>query len=471
MRYLLGILSLLLTAIGFAVGWWSHIHFGDSQWFLDSSSSSQSDHEHDREHQAEDAASQGEGSQIVKLTPAAMKNLKLKSQPVFPEMAWRYLDVPGAITDRPGYSDHRVSAPVESTVVRLHAFPGDSIRPGDKLITLNLFSETIQKSQSDLFKAARELELLSEQKKRLNAGVEQGAISASRLIEIENEVQRQNAVVDGLKQLLLSRGLPREALKKIAGGEFISTVEVTAPTWNGTASTNGLPLSQIDSTDIAYEVQELDVELGERVQAGDQVAVLSNHLNLLIEGTAFKQESFLISKAAENAWPIQAEFSDDSSDEWPVLDHPLVIHHLANSLDPDSRTLPFFIALTNQMRTYEKEGQEFTVWRFRPGQRVRLRVPIEQSSNVFVVPIQGVANEGTRTFVFVQDGELFHRIEVAIRHRDRLNVMIDSDGKLLPGSFVVQNAAAPLQRALKDQLQSGQPSNFHVHADGSVHSH
>jgi len=53
---------------------------------------------------------------------------------------------------------------------------------------------------------------------------------------------------------------------------------------------------------------------------------------------------------------------------------------------------------------------------------------------------------------------------------DRTNVAIANDGSLRPGSYIAQNAAASLNRVLKAQMASGQPTNIHVHADGSTHA-
>ena len=65
-----------------------------------------------------------------------------------------------------------------------------------------------------------------------------------------------------------------------------------------------------------YEVKELKVDLGQQVQAGQLLSMLSNHQDLYIEGSAFKKESTLLAKVAENSWPVQAEFSDDDCSPW-----------------------------------------------------------------------------------------------------------------------------------------------------------
>ena len=145
------------------------------------------------------------------------------------------------------------------------------------------------------------------------------------------------------------------------------------------------------------------------------------------------------------------------------------IHHMANSVDQTKRTFDFFVSLSNQSRTYEKDGKTFVVWRFRPGQRVRLHVPVEEFKDVIVLPAAAVVREGPEAYVFRQNGDLFDRRPVHVLHEDRLKVVIANDGSVSPGLYVAQSAAASLNRVLKAQSSSGVPAGMHVHADGTVH--
>ena len=106
-------------------------------------------------------------AKVLKLSPQARKNLGLVAKAAKPQTYWRTIQVPGAIVDRPGRSDRGVTAPAVGAVVQVHAFPGDTVKPGDRLFTLRLFSEYLQNTQSELFKATRETQLVKEQKARL----------------------------------------------------------------------------------------------------------------------------------------------------------------------------------------------------------------------------------------------------------------------------------------------------------------
>jgi membrane fusion protein, heavy metal efflux system len=219
-----------------------------------------------------------------------------------------------------------------------------------------------------------------------------------------------------------------------------------------------------------YEIQELKVDLGQQVQAGQLLTVLSNHRLLFIEGHAFKQEAPSLEQAAQNGWSIQVEFAEDDSRHWPPLDQSFEIRHLANTIDSASRTFDFFVPLTNQSRTYDKDGKTFIVWRFRPGQRVRLHIPVERLDNVIVLPASALAREGPEAYVFRQNGDLFHRVPVHVLHEDRLNVVLANDGSVAMGSYLAQGSAPSLNRVLKTQAAGRERADVHVHADGTTHA-
>ncbi len=426
--------------------------------------------------QEEQTAPPIQEAKTLKMSEQARKNLGLVSKPAKPQAYWRTIEVPGEIVDRPGYSDRGVTSPVVGVVTEVHAFPGDTVKPGDRLFTLRLFSEYLQNTQSELFKATREIQLITEQHARLEGLVKAGGVPESRLIELDNQLRRQKALIQSYQQDLLTRGLNPDQIKSVADGTFVSTIEVVAPPVvdHAAKSSEIQPVafhvtgSSIDG--LAYEVQELNVELGQQVQAGQLLSTLANHQALFIEGHAFKREASFLARAAENNWPIRCSFAEDDHVDWPPFDQTLEIRHLANSINSETRTFNFFIPLVNQSRAYDKDNQTFIVWRFRPGQRVRLQVPVEELKNVLVLPSAAIVREGPEAYVFQQNGDLFNRLPVHVLHEDRLQTVLANDGSVKAGLYLAQSAAASLNRVLKAQAASGIRADVHVHADGTVHA-
>lgn len=412
---------------------------------------------------------------VLKLSPQARKNLKLVSKPVVPQSYWRVVQIPGTIVDRPGRSDRGVTSPAVGVISKVHAFPGDTVRPGDRLLTLRIFSEYLQSTQKELFTATNEIQIAKEELDRIRPLAESGGIPKSRLIDLQNTIRRKQAITQAHRQDLLTRGLNPTQIDRVAKGEFVSEIDIVAPPLSqqsDAVTTIQTASFQSQSTDdgIAFELQQLNAELGQQVQAGQLLVTLADHSSLYIEGHAFKREATHLATAAQNGWSIKVEFVEDDGTTWPELAQSFEIRHLSNSIDAKSRTFDFYIPFQNQARTYKREGETFIVWRFRPGQRARLYVPVEEMTDVVVLPAAAVVREGPEAFVFQQNGDLFDRLPVQVLHEDRLNIVIANDGSVTPGLFLAQNAAASLNRVMKAQAASGMRADVHVHADGTVHA-
>ena len=387
----------------------------------------------------------------VTLSEQAQKNLRLTSQPLTPETYWKTVSVPGTVIDRPGQSDRSVVAPVTGVVARIHKVAGESVKPGDPLFTVKLLSEALHLTQTELFKATQEMKLAEEQKKRLTQSG--GAVPETRLIEADNQITRFQVAVKAYRQELLTRGLTGEQIDAAAGGAFVSEMVIPAPPRAG----DGTP----------SEVQEVKVELGQQVQAGQTLCLLANHQLLAVEGRAFRDELPLIERAVREGWAVEIDFGEADARDWPPLGRTFPVTYIANTIDPDSRTFRFLLPLENQTRAAERDGRTQRQWRFRPGQWVRLRVRTEAVPDVFVLPADAVVREGADYYLFRQNGDSFDRKPVRVLDHTRDRVVVANDGSVPPGIFVAQTGAAQLNRLLKSQ--SGSPAGFHVHADGSVH--
>src|SRR5262249_39042948 len=149
-----------------------------------------------------------------------------------------------------------------------------------------------------------------------------------------------------------------------------------------------------------YELEELKVQLGEQVQAGQLLCYLADHQSLYIEGRGFKEDAVLVERSAANGWPVAAAFTEDREGNWPELKQELAVQYVANALDPASQTFPFYIPLANQYREYSAAGKTYRIWRYRPGQRVRLGVRVQEVKDVFVLPAAAVVREGADAYVF-----------------------------------------------------------------------
>ena len=177
-----------------------------------------------------------------------------------------------------------------------------------------------------------------------------------------------------------------------------------------------------------------------------------------------------VQEAVKNGWEVEVELQDTEEGDWPVLPEKFPIDHVANVIDPESRTFAFYVPLENQWQSYSRDGKVRLLWRFRPGGQLRVRVPVEKFENVFVVPQAAIVREGPEAFIFRQNGEFFDRRPVELLYEDRLNAVIAADKSVRSGFYIAQNGAASLNRIMKSQASSGAPAGVHVHPDGTVHA-
>jgi len=430
---------------------------------------------HYRQSGSDPAAATKASAAVPELTAVTLKDesirgLGLNVQPVKLRDYPRSLDVPGSVVDLPGHCDYSVSAPVAGVVSQVSALPGDIVKPGQPLFTIRLVGEAMQLAQSELYKASEELRLDQELMARLEQS--RGSVPESRSFEARQQLRRHEAAVKSHRNDLLARGLSAEQADSVQTGTFVAQITVKVPEPPAAHLTH----TKEGTTDPAftYEVQDLKVKLGTQATAGEVVVVLANHHKLMIEGRVFDSEAGLVAAAANTGQDIEVDFPGIDPTAWPLEKPRFTIRSLGNTIDPASRTLPFFVPLENQSKSYLRDGKPYLIWRYRPGQRVRLRVPTALMDEVYVVPLGAVVKDGVESFVYRQSGEMFQRRPVRVLYEDRLNAVLANDGGISDGQYVATENAAALERARKAAQaklsKGGAKPGGHFHADGTYHA-
>jgi multidrug efflux pump subunit AcrA (membrane-fusion protein) len=208
------------------------------------------------------------------------------------------------------------------------------------------------------------------------------------------------------------------------------------------------------------EIDALKVEKGQHVEAGAPLCVLTDHAVLYAQGKAFEVDIAKLTAAAQNGWTVAAVF--ESNENRRQLVEGLRILYLANEIDADSRAFFFYVPLPNELvrDNTTDSGQRFIDWRFRPGQRARLLVPLEPASERIVLPVEAVVQEGAESYVFEYHRDHFDRRSVHVEYRDQDRVVIANDGVLKPGVQVAINGAYQLHLAA--QNKSAAPLDPHA---------
>ena len=221
--------------------------------------------------------------------------------------------------------------------------------------------------------------------------------------------------------------------------------------------------SPVDSK-IPLILQEVLVHKGETVAAGATLGALADYSELYIEGRAFEQDQDVLSQSAQRNWKITAVFEGAANSVQRVENLDLV--YSASEIDAEARSLSFFVRLPNEVarEVPSPNGQRFLDWKYRPGQRLQLLVPVEEWENQIVLPVEAIAREGAESFVFQQNGDHFDRVSVRVAYRDSAHVVVANDGSVFPGDVIALRGAHQMQMALKNKSGGGvDPHAGHNH--------
>jgi multidrug efflux pump subunit AcrA (membrane-fusion protein) len=361
--------------------------------------------------------------------------------------------VPAQVVERPAAGDRLVSAPLAGVVKQIHAAPLDRVKPGEPLFTLQIVSEALLSAQTGYYKTRRELDLTTVQFKQVEELAKEGAVPKARVVELDQQVQRLATALETGEHELKMRGLKPAQIAAVAKGDFVTEVTVNAPG---------------KDADPGFEVEELKVTLGEVVQAGQTVCRLADHNALYLECRVFAAEAALVHKAVGQGWKVSAEFDQGDGGDWPALAEGLEPRFFGNKVDAETQTVVFYIHLPNQFVEHGSPGKTYRQWRFRPGQRATVLVPVRKLTDVLVVPAEAVAREGPEAFVFRKcHGDEWDRIGVTVLHEDARVAVLKLDEQLTnPRRPVALNRAAQLNwmlRAAKGGEEGGHDHHHHDH--------
>jgi len=352
------------------------------------------------------------------------------------------IGVPAQVVERPGQSLLNVPAPMTGIVTKVYAIEGEAVEPGSPLFELRLTHEELVSAQREYLQKAVELSVLLQEISRLEA-ITDGVIARKRVLELKYEQQKAEASLLAHRQGLKLHGLSDVQIDDIRKSQqLIQTLTVYAPQ-------EFEPCESL-SGNYVRQVQDLTVTPGQQIQTGESLCKLADHCLLYLEGKAFEADVNLLTNVTANDWPISASLSTGGNQE--ILATGLKIYRLGNKVEAESRAFHFYLLLPNQVIRDEMQGDKrFVSWRFKPGQRMQIDIPIARDENKIVLPASAVVSEGPEAFVFQQNGARFDRVSVHIEERDNKQVVIANDGSLFPGDTIAGVGAYQMHLAIKNK--------------------
>jgi len=435
--------------------WWSSMRASSGKTDRESIEDKHGEHSDHEEHEAEHAGHDETNS--LELSPQARKNIGLKTAAIKLQPFVRTLSMPAMVAGRPGRSRIDVTAPLGGRVTRVYTIEGDAVEPGQPLFDLRLTHEELVQAQSELLRQAEQLDVEFREIRRLETLTRSGAIPGRRLLERQYEKQKLEAVLNAQRQSLLLHGLTQQQVEDIVQKrKLLQDVTVVTPEY--------LKEGNNVSPEHPFTVRTLHVRPGQYVDAGTTLCLLMDYAELYIQGRAFEQDADELLQAAREGWELSATLEDGS--EQANLIGGLRIIYVDNEVDPESRALFFYVGLPNEVVLESKSarGHRFLTWRYKPGQRMQLRVPVQRWTDRIVLPVDGVAKEGVEYYVFQQNGDHFDRIPVHVEYQDQFWSVLANDGSLFPGDIVATRGAHQLQMAIKNKASGGvDPHAGHNH--------
>lgn len=415
-------------------------------------------------HEGHDHAGHEETS-AIELSAQARKSIGLKTAKIELSRFERAIPVPGIVVERRGRTKTRVVAPLTGIVTRVHVIEGEAVQPGDPLFDLRLTHEDLLQAQVEFLRIAEELDVVNREIERLRPIAEKGAVPQKTLLDRQYEQQKLQASQRAQRESLLLHGLAAKQVDEILKMRSLRsnlTVYMPEPVSDPLRGRD-IPLNQKGDANRLSIVEEMQVENGRLVSAGDGLLSLADYSELYVEGNAFEQDGQLVADALRERWKITAIVENHTPSGTPVPN--LAILYLSDQVDAATRTLHFYLRLPNEKTRDEVvDGHRFVNWRFKPGQRTQLRVPVEHWPDRIVLPADAVIQDGAESFVFQANGDHFDRRPVHVEYRDLHSVVIAQDGSLFPGDVVALTGASQLQIALKNKSGGGiDPHAGHNH--------
>lgn len=452
--------------------------------------------------QATDAHGGHDEATSLELSAQARRNIGLTDdllREVRLEPFWRAITVPAMVVERPGRTQIQVATPMTGVITHVHAVTGESVESGSLLFQIRLTHEDLVQVQTEFLKTIGELEVERREVKRLTAATSTGAVAKIKLIERQYEEEKLEALLRAQQEALRLHGLSdRQVQRIVSDRRLLRELQIVVP-FPDQHSDNELRLTgqavrRVGFEEVAFQppaapkgevpatekdpqrghapqtekaplvLTELNVHKGQAVSAGETLCVLSDMRKLYIEGQAFEQDISLLEHAAGKGWPMTA--IQPTNGREPVLIENLQVAYLDNRVSVEARALKFYVGLPNSIlrTTQSEDGQRFIAWKFKPGQRMQLRVPVEEWPDRIVLPVDAVAKEGAEYFVFMENGDHFDRRTVHVEYRDQFNVVIANDGSLFEGDVVAFTGAHQMQMALKNKSGGAvDPHAGHTH--------
>ncbi|MBI2919543.1 MAG: HlyD family secretion protein [Planctomycetes bacterium] len=201
-----------------------------------------------------------------------------------------------------------------------------------------------------------------------------------------------------------------------------------------------------------WDLVEMKVNAGDRVEAGTPVAVLRDARAVRLRARTAGTDAEVLLRALKEGTACEAVPMVGGSG--PALKG-LKLLFADNAAG--ERATAAVAEVPNEVLAVRDDGDggKVRTWALREGQRYLLRVPMETVKQVYVVPQSALAVDGADRVVYLQDGDSFLARRVVVLHEDAdVAVLASKNSEVFPGDVYVRRGAFGLGLAMKAAMQS-----------------
>lgn len=425
------------------------------------------------DHAADDADAGHGSSSIVELNETTVANMNLTTGKFEQRDYVHHIRIPAEIVEYVPQGRQSVVTPLAGRVTKVYVTRGEALRPGKKLFELTITDTSMSEAQLSLMSVVSEIQSQQKRLNRLQPLAEKGAIAGRQVIDLKLEIEQLERRKESLTDEIRIRGVGAEGMKAVIEGKKINrTVDVFAPEINELVEANE---GSLDSSELGDEnwftVESIDAEQGKSFERGQRLCELTWHGKLLVKGMAFESDMQAIAAAGESGLPFAANFGEDG---YRSRREGLPLFSIDSHVDQESQTFPVYVAIDNEVssRHRDSDGRWHVNWRFKPGQRAHLEVPVERWAQQVVAPVSAVVSDGPETFVFKKmdhthesdDGTViveFEKIPVKVLHQDARHAVLEDQLKLDLYEKYALDKAHQLNLALKQAASGGGGGHAH----------
>lgn len=308
-----------------------------------------------------------------------------------------------------------VSYPFPARVAAIHVRPGDWVKVGQELVTLQ--SEAVGEAKSGYFKARADFELATSNYEREKRLFDRGAGAGKNLQAAEAERKVAEASLNAAEKKLHVLGFTEEQVKRAAEThEINATIVLYAP--------------------LAGRIIDNNISLGAMVDQTSEILTVLDPGVLCVDADIYERDIAAVQKGQEVDVTVPA---------YPDLVFKGRILYIGDVIKEETRTVTVRTEVGN-------EG-----YRLKPGMFASLRILLDRQARALTVPLAAVLDDGNRKIVFVaRDGAFLPRVVVT---GARMNGTVEIASGLAAGERVVTRGNYQLKAKLYDEVLKGS----HVH--------